>query len=406
MMGIGLNHHSSSKMNPWVLFSLIPGLSHLLLGSYVLYKGPKRHLNKAFTLFAFSLAIWSLSEFMHRLDVSSGSAYVWIRLGGFGWCYMASFCMHFVLVFARRERILKSKLAYIILYGPPSVILYLFLRTDLIYKQEPVRLYFGYTSVPGELVWLYTLNYMCLYAFVIYLFLEVMRKGIKLEKKQATPVFFGSTIFLSLSTATNIAFPRFGISAPELGTTLSIIWAISVFYAVIEHKLFIVEPSIEEPMLAPEKYSLESGIGYLVKEEKPDKGYEIFYDQITHGGFGLCITKFLPEKVRERYSLVKTPIVWSTFKNIENSISPKDVDGLSSLVSDFVRKTDKALIFLDCFDQIKFASGFEKSLSMLRDFKKLCNEHNSTILISVAPELFENHQLGDIEEELERVETE
>lgn len=401
-----VTHHPSSKMNPWALFSLIPGLSHLLLGSYVLYKGPKRQLNITFALFAFSLAVWSLSEFIHRLDVSPERAYLWIRLGGFGWCFMASLCTHFVLVFARREKILKSRLAYIILYGPPSVILFLFLGTNLIYKQEPVEMYFGYTSAPGKLVWLYTLNYLCLYAFVIYLFLEVMRKGIKLEKKQATPVFFGSTIFLSLSTATNVAFPRFGISAPELGTTLSIIWAISVFYAVIEHKLFIVEPSIEETMLVPEKYSLERGIGYLVKEEKPDKGYAIFYDQITHGGYGLCITKFLPEKVRERYNLVKTPIVWSTFKNIENSISPKDIDALSSLVSDFVRKTDKALVFLDCFDQIKFASGFGKSLSMLRDFKKLCNEHGSNILISMTPELFEKYQLEDIEEELKRVEKE
>ncbi len=400
-----MGDHPSSKMNHWALFSLIPGLSHLLLGSYVLYRGPKRQLNITFALFAFSLAIWSCSEFMHRLDISPENAYLCIRLGGFGWCYMASFCAHFVLVFARRERILKSKLLYIVLYGPPSVILCLFLGTNLIYKQEPVRMFFGYTSLPGKLIWLYTVDYMALYTLAIYLFSRVIKTGITLEKKQAIPMLLGTTIFLTASTATNVAFPRFGISAPELGTTLSIIWAISVFYAVIEHKLFIVEPSIEEPILVPEKYSLERGIGYLVKEEKPDKGYDVFYDQITHGGFGLCITKFLPEKVRERYNLIKTPIVWSTFKNIENSISPKDVDGLSSLVSDFVRKTDKALVFLDCFDQIKFASGFEKSLSMLRDFKKLCNEHSSNILISITPELFEKHQLGDIEEELERVET-
>ncbi len=401
-----MGDHPSSKMNHWALFSLIPGLSHLLLGSYVLYRGPKRQLNITFALFALSLAIWSFSEFMHRLDVSPKNAYLCIRFGGFGWCYMASFCMHFVLVFARRERILKSRLLYILLYGPPSVILFLFLGTNLIYKQEPVRMYFGYTSVPGKLVWIYTVDYMALYTLAIYLFLRVIKTGITLEKKQAIPMLLGTTIFLATSTATNVAFPRFGISAPELGTTLSIIWAISVFYAVIEHKLFIIEPSIEEPILVPEKYSLERGTGYLVKEEKPDKGYEIFYDQITHGGFGLCITKFLPEKVRERYNLIKTPIVWSTFRNIENSISPKDVDGLSALVSDFVRKADKALVFLDCLDQIKFASGFEKSLSMLRDFKKLCNEHSSNVLISIAPELFEKHQLDDIEEELERVETE
>jgi len=391
-------------MNVWAFISLFIGLFHLSLGVYVLYKNHKRPINVTFALLAFSLAIWCISEFGHRIADRPESAYIWVNVGGFGWCLMASFCTHFILVFSRQERILKSKLTYIALYLPSIVILYFFLITDLIYKHEPIKRSYGYTYLPGDFVWVFTLNYMLLYFFVIYLIVKVMRKGNALEKRQAKPMFLGSTIFLALSTLTNIVYPTTQESVPELGTAFSVIWGISVFYAVLKHRLFNVEPSIEEPGITPKQYYLEKGHVYLIKEEWPDKGYQIFYDQITHGSFGLCITKLEPEKVRERYKLAKTPIIWLTFNSVESAILPRDIDGLTSIVSDFVRKTEGSLFFFDCFSQIKLVNGFEKSLSMLKDLKKLCNENNSIMLISMFPKMFDEQQLVVIEKELEKVE--
>lgn len=391
-------------MNVWAFISLFIGLFHLSLGVYVLHKNYKRPINVIFALLAFSLAIWCITEFVHRIVVSPENARIWINAGGFGWCLMASFCTHFILMFSRQERILKSKLTYIALYVPSIIILYLFLTTDLIYKHVPVKRFFGYTYLPGEFIWVFTLNYMLLYFLVIYLIVEVMRKGNTLEKRQAKPIFVGSTLFLALSTLTNVIYPAIQDSIPELATTFSIMWGISVFYAVLKHRLFNVEPSIEEPGGMPKQYYLEKGHVYLIKEEWPDKGYQIFYDQITHGSFGLCITKLEPEKVRERYKLAKTPIIWLTFNSVESAILPRDIDGLTSIVSDFVRKTEGSLFFFDCFSQIKLVNGFEKSLSMLKDLKKLCNENNSIMLISMFPKMFDEQQLVVIEKELEKVE--
>ncbi len=389
-------------MTFWAMLSLIPGLSYFFLGIYVLLKDRRELPNLVFALFAFSLAIWCILEAGHRLADNTTAAYLYIRGGGVGWCYMTSFWVHFLLIFARREKYLKSKLTYIVLYGPSSAILSLFLTTDMIYKQEPVRMYFGYTALPGELIWIYTLNYILLYLFGVYILLEVVRKGIALERKQAKPILFGTTAFLILGTATNVIFPLSGISVPELGTTLSMVWGASVFYAVIKHRLFIVKPSVEEPLATPERYSLESGMGYFMNEEKPDTGYEVFLDQITHGDFGLCISKFAPDKIRKRYNLARTPILWLTFKNVEKSISPKNVDGLASVISDFVRRTQKSLVFLDCFDQIKFAIGFDRALSALKDFVRLCSENHSTILMSITPDMFEVEQLAAIADELDQ----
>ena len=384
----------------WAMLSLIPGLSYFSLGIYVLSRDIRELRNLIFALFAFSLAIWSIFEAGHRITNDPDIASLCIRIGGIGWCYMVSFWVHFSLVFARRKKLLESKLTYVVLYGISSLILSLFLTTDLIYRQKPVKMYFGYTVLPGEFIWIYTFYYIILYIFAVYVLLEVVRKGIGLDRKQAMPILLGATAFLLLGTASNIIFPLSETSAPELGTTFSMVWAISVFYAVVKHKLFIVNPTIEELTETPERYSFKSGMGYFVSEEKPDIGYKVFHDQITHGDFGLCISKIAPGKTREKYDLVRTPIIWLTFGNAENSISPGDMDRLTSVVSDFVRKTQKSLIFLDCFDQIKFAIGFDRALSELQDFMTLCSENNSSILVSFPPSMFGAEQATAITEEL------
>jgi hypothetical protein len=197
-----------------------------------------------------------------------------------------------------------------------------------------------------------------------------------------------------------------GILLPPMGAALSIAWAICVVYAVLKHQLFVIEPYAEAFIKTPQKYLLEEGLSYFIKEERSDKGYDIFYDQVTHGRSGLCVTKLAPWAVRERYNLVKTPILWLTFREIDNAISPKDTDVLTSVVSDFVRGTEKSLLFLDCFDQIKFATGFEQSLSMLKDFKQLCHANNSSMLMSISPTMFNQQQVADIEQELEEIKTE
>jgi hypothetical protein len=390
-------------MNVWAFVSLFAGLSHLSLGIYVLYKNHKRPINIMFSLLALSLAIWSITEFGHRITTSPEIASFFLKFSGFGWCFMVSFCLHSTLVFAKRSKFLKNALTYVIIYVPVAIILYLFLTTDLIYYQEPAKRYFGYTSLPGKFVWIYSLFYSFAYIFLMYLLIDVIRKGTPLEKRQATSMLIGFTLFFSLTTLTNVIYPNTQTSVPELGTVFSMIWSISIFYAVLKYRLFEIEPSVEETANMPKQYTLEKGHSYLVKEKWLDKGYQIFYDQITHGSFGLCITKLMPEAVREKYNIIKTPILWSTFKNAENSISPRDLNGLASIVSDFVDKTENPVLFLDCFDQIKFVNGFEKSILILKELKTFCIMNGLTMLISLNPKMFEGQQLAVIENELEEV---
>lgn len=390
-------------MNLWTLLSLIPGVIHFSLGLYVLLREPKRKVNLAFFLYALSLSIWCISEFFHRSANSFNIVFLWTRIGGLGWCFMPSFWAYFILIFTRQDKLLKNKLTYIGLFLLPVVTLYLFITTDLIYSREPRKVFFGYTVLPGKLIWIYTFYYILIYVLGISILIKFLNRGTTLEKKQSKPILTGSTIFLLLGTVTNVIYPSKNVPATEFATTYSIAWAISIFYSVIKHRLFIVFPSEENSIETPKRYSLEKGFIYLIKEEKPDKGYEIFYDQITHAYSGLCISKLSPERIKQTYNISKTPILWLTFNNNNNTISPKDTDGLISVVLDFVRRAEKPFVFFDCFDQIKFANGFEKSLYLLKDLISICKDSNATMLISIPDDMFERQQLSILSANLKEV---
>lgn len=177
------------------------------------------------------------------------------------------------------------------------------------------------------------------------------------------------------------------------------------------HGAFLADQSVlaamPKELKIPEIFKeLQLGRAYLFKEEKPAQAYKKLKEALNYGFVCLCISKLHPQKVRERYDIEKASIFWLTFKKAEGTINPKDLVKLDRMISEFVKRPDESLILLDCFDQIKFANGFQKSLTVLKNFRNLRNENKLIVLISVNPEMFEKREFAAIEKELEEVRTE
>jgi hypothetical protein len=383
-------------VNPWALQSFATGFFNFLLGVYVLSKGPKQTLNMVFSLFAFSLAIWGVSEAGHRVADNPEVAYLWMRGGGIGWCFMASLYLHFIFIFTKREIFLKRKVTYVFLYLPPLIFLYLFLTTDLIFGQQLVKKSWGYTSMPGNIAWTFSLYYFLQYPLAIYFIADIKKKGSTLEKKQATPLLIGITVFVVIGTITNIGLPFFDVQLPEIGSSVSLILTICTLYAILKHKLFVVELKPEETTSKKQKYILERGFSYSITEERLDKSYEIFTDQLLHDSFGLCLSKFPPEKVRDTYGLERTPIIWVAFRENENTVSPKDLDTMESIIFDFLNRAERPVILIDCFNEIRLTNGIDRTINWLHRIEVTCKEKNCILLISVNPDIVDKKEFAEI----------
>ena len=148
------------------------------------------------------------------------------------------------------------------------------------------------------------------------------------------------------------------------------------------------------------------GTVHLFKEEKPIEAYQLLKEALRYGFTSLCISKLHPGKVKERYDVEEDSILWLTFENGERTISPKEIDKLNKTVSEFVKGAHQGIVLLDCFDQVKFANGFQKSLNILKNLRDLSSKNDSILLISVNPEMFEKQELQAIEKGLKGVKTE
>ncbi|MDD2890342.1 MAG: DUF835 domain-containing protein [bacterium] len=377
-------------MNIWALYSFIAGVINFILGVYVCRRNPGKLLNKLFALTAFSFAIWGISEFGHRIANTPGTAILWLKIGGFGWCFMVSFYTHFTLLFARKSNFLKKISSYIILYAPCLLFLHFFLSTDLIYKRAPVKMYWGYTSLPGNFIWMYTTYYTIFFLWGIYLFIQILKSGTALEKRQVKPILLGYSISWVIGTLSNVLLPLYGVLLPEIGTEITIIWAGSAFYSIFRYKLFII-PIKESDVSVPLMFDLEKGTAYFTKEESSDRAYKIFIDQVSHGIPGLCFSKFPPEKIRKKYKILYTPIIQLTSKGREkDTIAYKDIEFIGSTTSDFIEKTKTAVIIVDCLNEIIMINGWGKTVKWLAELKKKCT--NSVLLFSINTELLDSTQ--------------
>lgn len=148
---------------------------------------------------------------------------------------------------------------------------------------------------------------------------------------------------------------------------------------------------------------LPPGKTRLFKEEKPEQAYEKLNQAMEYGFNGLCVTKLEPKKVRAIYGVEKAAIFWLTFREMptEETVNPKDLERLSSIVLLGVSNYNGNVILFDCLDQVLVANPFEKARGLMVGLKKQCRESKATFLISINTGILTKQQIQAIEEDLE-----
>jgi len=223
-------------MNYYVLLPLVAFVANILLGCYILYQNSKSLLNRLYSLFTFTLAIWALGDIIAFSGYFIGTSYEWFDVGVFGIFLMPVFLLHFCLVFSKRK-ITSNKIAILILYLPGLIFLLISLTTDLTSgRLKPV--YWGYTFTPGILytslvLYLIAFDILCLF-FIYHLYRET--ESIK-EKKQTTIISIAIIIPLIGGIITEAVPPIVGYEIVPLSTALTTFEAIFVAYAVIKYEL-------------------------------------------------------------------------------------------------------------------------------------------------------------------------
>ncbi|WP_445475867.1 DUF835 domain-containing protein [Methanococcoides methylutens] len=151
---------------------------------------------------------------------------------------------------------------------------------------------------------------------------------------------------------------------------------------ISELRGLLIDPSIEKPSLEENSEisdlpKLEPGCTYIQHEDDSMGTYEIFSKMVKQGNPGLCITRENPAKIREKYNIQTTPIVWLT-KNKSSevpSIAPSEIFKLHPTIENFMKKAHDGIILVDGLEYLILENDFKSVV-------KFIEQTNDTIMIS------------------------
>ena len=171
--------------------------------------------------------------------------------------------------------------------------------------------------------------------------------------------------------------------------------------AFIDRTRMLVHPTAEKSLETEFKHWLDPEEGYLVMEKKPEKSFDIFVDLITHGVPGFVVSRTFPEKLKSKFMLAKTPVLWLTRAEREDSVTPEDLPKLIYIIGDFIRKSDESVILLDGVEYLITQTDFMTILKFLYELRDLVASYNSRLIIPLYKDTLPLSDYSILEREFE-----
>lgn len=164
-----------------------------------------------------------------------------------------------------------------------------------------------------------------------------------------------------------------------------------------------IEDAIEEeekPVKGAKPATLEPSTSYLVKEDKGDRSYTMFVEALERGMKGYCVTRDYPLKVRSKFNLGETPIVWLSNIGKENSLRPKDLEKLSFSLEQFLSK-DGGVVLLEGLEYLITNNNFLTVLRFIQSLRDQVAVNRSILLLALNPSTLDPHELNLLEKEVD-----
>lgn len=167
----------------------------------------------------------------------------------------------------------------------------------------------------------------------------------------------------------------------------------------VESTRFLFSPVVENTLPTEMKYKLESGESYLVESAQPTEAFDIFRDAVTHGIQGFSICRMHPKKVRHRFDLKKTPIVWLSTIEAEDSVDPKDLAKINHMLNEFLKRASDCILLVEGLEYLIIQNNFEKVVKALHSLNDYVTVSNSRLLVPINPKTLSEKELSILEKE-------
>ena len=161
----------------------------------------------------------------------------------------------------------------------------------------------------------------------------------------------------------------------------------------------LASPEEETP---GEDYKLDPRRCYIVKDSDSSAALSVFARIVlTQGMHGLLITRTLPQRIREKYGLLKTPIVWLTTNRVqgETCVSPTAIAELSGLLVGFMDQTKDGIILIEGLEYLVSQNNFRSILNLLQLMNDKIMISDSRLVITLDPATLDEKEVHLVQKE-------
>lgn len=149
------------------------------------------------------------------------------------------------------------------------------------------------------------------------------------------------------------------------------------------------------------QYFLEEGYSYLIESEDPSIAFDIYVDQVAHGKPGMCVVREYPEKLRSRYDLGNSTILWLSYeRDIKYAREPTNIPLIYSEIKNFFDSARCGIVLISGLEYMISQSNFVKVLKFIQLLNENVAVTNSILLLPVSPQTLTPRDLKLLEREL------
>lgn len=234
-------------MNISSLILTILSVAYIFLGLKVLFADRKSPLNKLFFAMNLALIVWSFATALYIDAPNEAACAFWYKLSSVGLYLFGGLLLHFFLIFAKKDKLLKHWWMYVVLYLPGIFYSYLEVVHSFYVKDYVLGSYGWVVTAQTESVWFWTsLAYIISYivaSIVISHILQITATSQR-EKKQAVILILTSGISLIVGLMITVLTSTMGLDIPDVTPLTAAIWSIGIYYAIVKYKMMTMTPSI------------------------------------------------------------------------------------------------------------------------------------------------------------------
>jgi len=366
------------------------------LAAYTFFKSARKDLAIRFAFWTLVIALIDISDGLRKLYAQSDdptSTLFWTKLTVLGGIVFIPAFAEFCLSFPPKLEPIRSIIVSVAV--ATAAFLAAFLPGELLVKGL-LRTPIGYSADFGKMILFFGPAFAIFngVAFVM-LIKKTWRKAPYYRKYFS---IFGGIMVAGVLM--NLVPPiQQAIYAPSPISILSVA-AVATFSALVLKQRFLIVALAENSLPTPMKEELAEGRAYMFYSEDANKAFQIFVDHVNHGYAGLGITRSHPDTLRKELKLIKTPVLWMSEMDVENTIHPKDLGSMRFYIRSFCEGGRKRIVFIQGLEYIIGKNGMKKTLKLIQQVNDYIVANRAILAIALSGYLLGRNERAMLETQM------